>query len=72
MIYIDREGNLCQRTSESIADSTQDVLSPRVTSEFLRAVARSRESQGTHFQGEPFDFIARIILTWYSPYTGTI
>ncbi|CAG8028392.1 unnamed protein product [Penicillium olsonii] len=50
MIYIDRKGNLCQRSSESIAESRQDILSPTVTAEFLRAVARSRESQGSQFQ----------------------
>ncbi|OQE43266.1 hypothetical protein PENCOP_c003G07847 [Penicillium coprophilum] len=44
MIYIDRDGNLCQRASESIAESRQTILSPRVTSEFLRAVAMSRET----------------------------
>ncbi|KAJ5779839.1 hypothetical protein N7457_007559 [Penicillium paradoxum] len=45
MIYIDRDGNLCQRASDSIAESRQTILSPRVTGEFLRAVAMSRESQ---------------------------
>jgi hypothetical protein len=43
MIYIDRDGNLCKRASESISESRENILSPRVTSEFLRAVAMSRE-----------------------------
>lgn len=55
MIYIDREGNLCQRVSKSIAESRQRILSPRVMGEFLRAVARSRESQGAQHQSELTD-----------------
>ncbi|KAJ5374496.1 hypothetical protein N7517_006502 [Penicillium concentricum] len=52
MIYIDRDGNLCQRASESISESRQTILSPRVTGEFLRAVAMSRETH-THSQVSP-------------------
>ncbi|KAJ5448601.1 Protein of unknown function DUF2841 [Penicillium cf. griseofulvum] len=44
IIYIDRDGNLCKRASESISESRENILSPRVTGEFLRAVAMSRES----------------------------
>ncbi|CAG8364440.1 unnamed protein product [Penicillium salamii] len=49
MIYIDGEGNLCQRSSDSVAENRQDIFSPTVIAEFLRAVARSRESQGAQF-----------------------
>jgi hypothetical protein len=52
MIYLDRDGNLCQRASESIADSQQTILSPRVKSEFLRAVRMSTESQTAQYESE--------------------
>lgn len=52
MIYIDNDGNLCQRASESISESRQTILSPGVTREFLRAVAMSREAaRATQCQG---------------------
>ncbi|KAJ5138272.1 uncharacterized protein N7515_003120 [Penicillium bovifimosum] len=54
MIYLDRDGNLCQRASESIADSQQTILSPRVKSEFLRAVRMSTESQAAPYE-TPYD-----------------
>ncbi|CRL21213.1 Protein of unknown function DUF2841 [Penicillium camemberti] len=53
MIYIDNDGNLCQRASDSIAESRQTILSPRVTSEFLRAVAMSREAAHAPRQVSP-------------------
>ncbi|OQD72632.1 hypothetical protein PENDEC_c020G04837 [Penicillium decumbens] len=53
LIYIDRDGNLCHEASRSIADSRETILSPRVTNEFLRAVARSRDSDQSHSQLEP-------------------
>ncbi|KAJ5321688.1 uncharacterized protein N7506_010818 [Penicillium brevicompactum] len=49
MIYIDAEGNLCQRSSASVAQNMQDIISPTVAGEFLRAVARSREAHGAQF-----------------------
>lgn len=52
MIYIDNDGNLCQRASDSISESRQTILSPRVTGEFLRAVAMSREAHATQCQGK--------------------
>ncbi|KAJ5083019.1 hypothetical protein N7532_012062 [Penicillium argentinense] len=48
LIYIDREGNLRQESSLSIANSRETILSPRVTDEFLRAVARSRGAAPSH------------------------
>lgn len=51
MIYIDNDGNLCQRASDSVSESRQTILSPRVTREFLRAVAMSREAHTTQCQG---------------------
>ncbi|KAJ5240497.1 uncharacterized protein N7469_002088 [Penicillium citrinum] len=44
LIYIDWEGNLRHESSPSIANSRKTILSPRVTDEFLRAVARSRNA----------------------------
>lgn len=52
MIYIDSDGNLCQRASDSISESRQTILSPRVTGEFLRAVAMSREAHAARCQGK--------------------
>ncbi|KAJ6126574.1 hypothetical protein N7523_002186 [Penicillium sp. IBT 18751x] len=52
LIYIDREGNLRHEASRSIANSRETILSPRVTNEFLRAVARSRDSGPSHSQFE--------------------
>lgn len=51
LIYIDREGNLCQKSSQSVAESRERIFTPRVRDEFLRAVAMSRESQAQS-QGE--------------------
>ncbi|CAG8162063.1 unnamed protein product [Penicillium nalgiovense] len=53
MIYIDNDGNLCQRASDSISESREAILSPRVTGEFLRAVAMSREAHATRSQVSP-------------------
>lgn len=53
MIYIDNDGNLCQRASDSISESRHTILSPRVTGEFLRAVARSREAHAAQYQVSP-------------------
>ncbi|KAJ5758292.1 uncharacterized protein N7511_006986 [Penicillium nucicola] len=50
LIYIDRNGNLCQRSSESIAERRERVLTPRVRAEFLRAVAVSGELQAAQIQ----------------------
>lgn len=44
LIYIDREGNLRHEMSSSISDSAQAILSPRLTREFLQAVAESSEN----------------------------
>lgn len=41
LIYIDRDGQLRYETSPSISDSVETILSPRVTREFLKAVAES-------------------------------
>ncbi|KAJ6107017.1 hypothetical protein N7512_010534 [Penicillium capsulatum] len=41
LIYIDRDGNLRQEASQSIAQSRETILSPRVRDAFLRAVAMS-------------------------------
>jgi len=62
LIYIDRDGNLCHEASRSIADSRETILSPRVTNEFLRAVARSRDSDQSHSQ--------RKSHTWMQPGCG--
>ncbi|KAJ5982092.1 hypothetical protein N7451_012192 [Penicillium sp. IBT 35674x] len=43
LIYIDKEGNLHHEMSPSISASRQTVLSPQVTTEFLKAVAESNE-----------------------------
>ncbi|KAJ5117426.1 hypothetical protein N7448_011058 [Penicillium atrosanguineum] len=43
LIYIDRDGQLRYETSSSISDSVKTILSPRVTREFLKAVAESKE-----------------------------
>ncbi|CAP99909.1 Pc22g26210 [Penicillium rubens Wisconsin 54-1255] len=51
MVYIDSNGNLCQRASDSISESLQSILSPSVTGRFLQAVAMSRETHGTRRQG---------------------
>ncbi|KAJ5477618.1 hypothetical protein N7530_003127 [Penicillium desertorum] len=53
MIYIDNDGNLCQRASDSISESREAIFSPRVTGEFLRAVAMSREARATQSQVSP-------------------
>ncbi|KAJ5292318.1 uncharacterized protein N7443_008271 [Penicillium atrosanguineum] len=53
IIYIDREGNLRHEASRSIANNRETILSPRVTNEFLRAVARSRDSGPSHSPFEP-------------------
>jgi hypothetical protein len=50
LIYIDRDGNLRHEASHSIANSRESILSPRVTNEFLRAVARSRDPGPSHSQ----------------------
>ncbi|KAJ5544497.1 hypothetical protein N7535_007104 [Penicillium sp. DV-2018c] len=52
MIYLDRDGNLCQKASESIADSQQTIWSPRVKTEFLKAVRMSTESQAAPYDSE--------------------
>ncbi|KAJ5087294.1 hypothetical protein N7456_010910 [Penicillium angulare] len=48
LIYIDRDGNLRHEASQSVANSRESILSPRVTDAFLRAVARSREPVPSH------------------------
>lgn len=48
LIGIDRDGTLRHETSPSIARSREAILSPQVTHEFLRAVARSREMVPSH------------------------
>lgn len=48
LIYIDRDGNLRQRASQSIAHSRDSILSPRVTDAFLRAVATSGGLNSSH------------------------
>ncbi|KAJ5190201.1 uncharacterized protein N7498_009186 [Penicillium cinerascens] len=50
LIYIDRDGNLRHEASRSIANSRETILSPRVTNEFLRAVARSSDLGPSHSQ----------------------
>jgi hypothetical protein len=52
LIYIDRDGNLRYEASRSIANSRETILSPHVTNEFLRAVARSRDLDSSHSQGK--------------------
>lgn len=52
LIYVDRNGNLCQRLSESIAERRERIFTPRVRDEFLKAVAISRESQTPQSQRE--------------------
>ncbi|KAJ5308632.1 hypothetical protein N7508_004011 [Penicillium antarcticum] len=53
LIYIDSNGNLGQRSSESIAERRERIFTPRVRDEFLRAVASSRESQAVQGQLPP-------------------
>ncbi|KAG0160854.1 hypothetical protein PDIDSM_8385 [Penicillium digitatum] len=53
MVYMDKDGNLCQRASDSISESRETILSPRVMGEFLRAVAMSREAHATHSPFSP-------------------
>lgn len=43
LIYIDRDGNLRQQISPSIADSIETILSTDMISEFLKAVANSNQ-----------------------------
>ncbi|KGO74237.1 hypothetical protein PITC_084840 [Penicillium italicum] len=62
MIYIDNDGNLCQRASDSISESRQTILSPRVTGEFLRAVAMSRENQTTQCRGRASIYSTRSVF----------
>lgn len=50
LIYIDRDGNLRHEASPSVAHSRETILSPRVTNEFLRAVAQSGEASPSHSQ----------------------
>ncbi|KAJ5884682.1 hypothetical protein N7495_009192 [Penicillium taxi] len=50
LIYIDRDGNLRQESSQSLANSRDSILSPRVTDMFLRAVAMSGETESPHTQ----------------------
>jgi hypothetical protein len=70
MIYIDNDGNLCQRASDSISESREAIFSPRVTGEFLRAVAMSREARATQSQGKAsislFTPHEVFLLTWNS------
>ncbi|KAJ5593566.1 hypothetical protein N7537_010470 [Penicillium hordei] len=51
MLYIDSNGNLCQRASDSISESLRSILSPSVTGRFLQAVAMSKETHTTRCQG---------------------
>lgn len=52
LIYIDRDGNLRQEASQSIAHSSETILSPRVRDAFLRAVAMSNNGPSPHLQCE--------------------
>lgn len=57
LIYIDQDGNLRHESSPSIADSREAILSPRVTNEFLRAVARSGEVPSSHSQRKSHTYL---------------
>lgn len=52
LIYIDRDGNLRQEASQSIAHSRETILSPRVRDAFLRAVAMSNNGSSSRPQCE--------------------
>lgn len=43
LISIDRHGKICREVSPSIIHSRDNILSPQVTAEFLKAVAKSNE-----------------------------
>jgi hypothetical protein len=48
LVYIDRDGNLRHEVSRSIAHSSQIILSPEVTNEFLSAAEKSSGYHSSH------------------------
>jgi hypothetical protein len=48
LIYIDKDGNLCHETSQSLSNSGEIILPPEVTNVFLEAVARSMNRVSSH------------------------
>lgn len=51
LVYIDRHGNLHHEVSPSIADSSQSILSPEVTTTFLAAAAAANPATTTVLSG---------------------
>lgn len=51
LIYVDRNGNLRQEASDSVAPDRDRILSPSVRDAFLGAVANSREPRPPRSRG---------------------
>ncbi|KAJ5991403.1 hypothetical protein N7522_011610 [Penicillium canescens] len=52
LIYIDADGIICLRVSDSIAKSWQEILSTQVTDAFLRAVGMAIKTCSSNYQVE--------------------